>query len=449
MDLAKVIVYTKDEYDLIEDFLNYHGSIFGFSNLIVIDNMSSHPRVLEVYKKYVSLGVTVIHNTHGSMRSMAATNTTVMSRIRQCFPKTKYLIPLDTDEFIALRRRKPFSADSSHNHGGNGDAGGETDGETGGETGRDEVHHPKSHFSLDPLEIQREFLRWEKVTPHLSQIRFAEVYESIFTKTDDGCNGVDGIDSMGGTTRTKVPLDTSVLVSSFHGDSRRCEDAFKYARPFQDTRFFKPQGWDKVFFRRESFLWTAPGNHRGGTSSGGEGTFPDMCLLHFHRTGPWRELERCLMSAVGYGHVNVESVLKGRPPWEVNLGDTAEKDLERIVEECRSFVACGGHIGGHRVEGLLRILCKELFVRKFAGSHSNEERGVVRFPHPGIVESFFQDENMYISGKLEWNVGTQDLYPYPLCFLDTGVLDFATLVVNCGEKRLCPTCLLGHLIFSR
>ena len=39
--LVKVFTMVKDEVDIIDDWVIYHGSMFGFSNIFVIDNFSS------------------------------------------------------------------------------------------------------------------------------------------------------------------------------------------------------------------------------------------------------------------------------------------------------------------------------------------------------------------------------------------------------------------------
>ena len=38
---VKIFTMVKDEEDIIEYWINYHGSIFGYRNLYIIDNMST------------------------------------------------------------------------------------------------------------------------------------------------------------------------------------------------------------------------------------------------------------------------------------------------------------------------------------------------------------------------------------------------------------------------
>ena len=40
--LCKIITLSKNEYDLIEDFLLYYDSIVGIENIIIIDNLCTY-----------------------------------------------------------------------------------------------------------------------------------------------------------------------------------------------------------------------------------------------------------------------------------------------------------------------------------------------------------------------------------------------------------------------
>lgn len=114
--LAKVVVLTRDEYDLIEDFLIHHGALFGFENIVVVDNGSKDARVLEVYERYRAKGVTVESDVR-AMTSMAQMVTDALQRHRG---SCRFLIPLDTDEFMvhgtleSLSKSEGQQASSNH-----------------------------------------------------------------------------------------------------------------------------------------------------------------------------------------------------------------------------------------------------------------------------------------------------------------------------------------------
>lgn len=97
MELFKIICISKDEDELIEDWILYHGYIAGYKNIILLDNMSKNPNVLEIYKKYQEKGM-ILHSIpsfHGNSQGDYTTKFINMYK-DQC----KWFIPLDTDEFL-------------------------------------------------------------------------------------------------------------------------------------------------------------------------------------------------------------------------------------------------------------------------------------------------------------------------------------------------------------
>ena len=59
--IIKLFTMVKDEIDIVEDWLKYHGTLFGYQNLHVIDNMSEDG-TFEKLKEYQSKGVFLIHS---------------------------------------------------------------------------------------------------------------------------------------------------------------------------------------------------------------------------------------------------------------------------------------------------------------------------------------------------------------------------------------------------
>ena len=98
--LVKVVLLSKNEYDLIDDFLLYYGNIFGFNNIIVIDNESNDMSVIDIYNKYRTLGVTFKLE---AKRDMAVFMAQILTEAMNYYKHTcKFLLPLFTDEFIYL-----------------------------------------------------------------------------------------------------------------------------------------------------------------------------------------------------------------------------------------------------------------------------------------------------------------------------------------------------------
>ena len=94
--LCKVFCLTKNEYDLLEDFLLYYGSLVGYENVVLIDNGSTHPKIPEIYKKYENRGVRI----HVDRRQMRKQSDMMTDCMRLYQNECEFMLPLDTDEFI-------------------------------------------------------------------------------------------------------------------------------------------------------------------------------------------------------------------------------------------------------------------------------------------------------------------------------------------------------------
>jgi len=97
MSLAKIFCMTKNEYDLIEDFILYYGYLFGYDNIIIIDNNSTDERVINIYNKYKNMGITIYFENSYENDGQGNAFTKYMNLYKS---SCKYLIGLDTDEFI-------------------------------------------------------------------------------------------------------------------------------------------------------------------------------------------------------------------------------------------------------------------------------------------------------------------------------------------------------------
>ena len=99
MEMATLMAFvlTKNEYDLIEDFVRFYASLCGgYDRVVVIDNGSTDPRVLSVYSKPEFAGLHVRSDTR-PMTEQRAMMTDAMLAFRH---RADFLPPLDTDEFL-------------------------------------------------------------------------------------------------------------------------------------------------------------------------------------------------------------------------------------------------------------------------------------------------------------------------------------------------------------
>jgi len=97
---------VKDEVDIVEDWLKYHGTIFGYKNLYVIDNMSEDG-TFEKLQEYESKGISLYRKLDYTLKGE------YMNELIQDQGRGEYDIayPLDIDEFIVyydLEQNKLF-----------------------------------------------------------------------------------------------------------------------------------------------------------------------------------------------------------------------------------------------------------------------------------------------------------------------------------------------------
>lgn len=81
---------------MLEDWLRYHGRLFGMENLFVLDG-SDDPRVLAIYEKYKPFGLNVKYSSTG-LNGLAQELTDYMHAYKG---QDDFLIKVDTDEFLA------------------------------------------------------------------------------------------------------------------------------------------------------------------------------------------------------------------------------------------------------------------------------------------------------------------------------------------------------------
>jgi len=97
MAKVKIFCVTKNEYDLIENFIIYHGYLFGYNNLTIIDNNSTNELVLKIYDKYINLGIKVVYEPNYEDAGQSIMFNKYMSLEKS---NCDFLIGLDTDEFL-------------------------------------------------------------------------------------------------------------------------------------------------------------------------------------------------------------------------------------------------------------------------------------------------------------------------------------------------------------
>lgn len=110
LPLAKVILLTKDEVDLLEDFVIFYATLFGYENIIIVDNESINKKVLDHYDVISKKGVTIIKETRPFNKATEFMTEHMLKLKNTC----EFILPLETDEFIFLPESNKLSKESVH-----------------------------------------------------------------------------------------------------------------------------------------------------------------------------------------------------------------------------------------------------------------------------------------------------------------------------------------------
>jgi len=97
--VLKIFLMTKNELLLIEDWIKYHGYLFGYENLYIVD-ASTDLKVLEIYEKYKDAGINIIYDKT-DLNDLEKQLTFYMHKFKG---EDNFLIKLDTDEFLAYNK---------------------------------------------------------------------------------------------------------------------------------------------------------------------------------------------------------------------------------------------------------------------------------------------------------------------------------------------------------
>lgn len=96
------IMMQKNEDDLLEPWMAYHGWMFGYENLFVFDNGSTNQRVMQILKKYaLKINLVTSRTRKIDFESKGDIVGQLISSLEQ-HSTFDFFVPLDCDEFVAL-----------------------------------------------------------------------------------------------------------------------------------------------------------------------------------------------------------------------------------------------------------------------------------------------------------------------------------------------------------
>ena len=245
--LARVVLLTKDEGDLIGDFLAYYGYLFGPENLVVVDNGSTDPGVLAEYEAARVRGTTVVVDRR-PFREAVRWMSEHVARAAVAGGGCEWVLPLETDEFL-------FEMDP----GAPGALGalGATSGASPAVAGPTRREAVEAAFRMVPEDV--------------TVLRYGAFLGS----------SVD-------------PADAAYVAGGY-----------RYGRPAAELTRFHDQGWDKLAVRSDAFVAMTQWCHHARVRRGREGKSPRLGLLHFHDAGVRRSVQRAAPVVQSYGYVDV------------------------------------------------------------------------------------------------------------------------------------------------
>jgi hypothetical protein len=100
--IVKIVLITKNEIHLIKPWIQYHGEIFGYENLHIIDD-SDDVDVLNYYKSINHLPINFYFNANQNLNNVIDNINNVMTSEKN---NCDFIIKLDTDEFIGIYNNK-------------------------------------------------------------------------------------------------------------------------------------------------------------------------------------------------------------------------------------------------------------------------------------------------------------------------------------------------------
>jgi hypothetical protein len=103
--MIKLITMVKDEFDIVRDWINYHGYIFGYENLYIIDNYSTDG-TYEILKTIPKINVFL----KPDYKLKGTYMTDIISMYCQ---DAKIIYPLDFDEFIVYYNKEDNTISSN------------------------------------------------------------------------------------------------------------------------------------------------------------------------------------------------------------------------------------------------------------------------------------------------------------------------------------------------
>ena len=263
--MLKLFLMTKNEPALLENWIKYHGYIFGLDNIYVLDG-SDDPQVFRVYEKFQPLGLTVRFSSAG-LNDLANELTEMMHYYKG---RWSFLIKMDTDEFLAYAPN-PASI----------------------------IEYERMH-SPNCKSLYRRMKKWLLLA--LSPSRLSEINLRI-------TNFSDFFEKLPITGQTYKASFTCWSKPKIESPRDICDEITEFTS-LHKTRL-------KSFFHSSSFVSVDLGCHAGVSSNNSGVIETGLCIIHFHSTSVEDSARRARQVLISHGYItendsNKELALKLR-----------------------------------------------------------------------------------------------------------------------------------------
>lgn len=235
--MLKIFLLTKNESYFIDDWIKYHGYLFGLNNIHVLDG-SDDKKTLDVYKKFEPLGLNVHYSTAGLNEACDELNK--LMHLHKGVDN--FLIKLDTDEFITFT--DPVNL-TSHNY-------------------------------LDRF-FRKGSLVSRKKTWHVRKKLSEKITDMIHAQKNLHINNInEKLKSLPVTGRKYKASLTAWSLPTQEAMPRPCYDLTQFT-PIQFTQM-------KSFFHSSNFVSVDLGGHTGITTLNSGAIDTGMTIIHYHST---------------------------------------------------------------------------------------------------------------------------------------------------------------------
>jgi hypothetical protein len=277
--MLKLFLMTKNEIELLEDWLKYHGYLFGLENIYVLDG-SDDERVFEIYQRYKPLGLNVYHSSTG-LNGLGRELTQLMHAHKGV---NNFLIKLDTDEFLAYTR----------------------------------------DFALSPLGLlalvlkriypRGKVLRWISGNLMNLMYRNKELYVDNFSQFFAELP-VTGQRYKVSLTTWSIPRKSAV--------PNICRDLTEFT-PLQFTHI-------KSFFHSDSFVSVDLGGHNGASTNNYRVIDTGLTLIHYHSTSVDDSARRAKQVLLSHKYIDAEdSIMEQRDKLQAIKSDSYVPSFHKI-----------------------------------------------------------------------------------------------------------------------